>query len=743
MSGQWIVQNSSFIYSDMFSYTHSGVEWVNVKWGFEVLIYGLSRIGGPELIPVLQAVVAVVLVWLSRKSAGLFFNSFRGEKSKFPDSAALLAILLLLIGIEFRMISRPEMVSHLFTAVFLFYLLRYRDTPDNRIYWLILYQIIWTNFHEAFGIGIVILIAFTVGCWLEYLYGKYKVSSNPFQLPKVLSLVTALSILGISINPYGPRQILHPFNIFGQLKQNKFTTELVSFNHPLYWNWEAYLAIGVFALCLIGLFLIRTNKQRRLLDFSRLVEKPGLGYLFLFGLFSYLGLTAYRNIPFFLIVSFPMFVLCLPWVSANLLSGLSLWRKWFANQSAPAYAAILVISLALWVSAGTGFYYNSLEKRDNYGLKIDVLKNPTGAANFIQRHNIEGLCFSDYLTSSYLLWHLQPDFRTYIDLRDLDVFEPEFFEEFFGAVASPGIFQKIDQEYQFDYIVLYRKQFYELHAFLANASDYELVYADVVAAVYVRKGDRFASLIDEYGYQLGERDVFVNSIPNTSGTLANILNFVVWPLYQADDFSSVDFDLYASEFYRSVQNYAMAEQRAERSLANGLQPSRSYEMLGNIYLDIGRHPGQSQANIDKFIPLADEHFQLALDEDPNAELALIGKGIIEFEAGDITGALVYFEKAYNLNKRSIDVTQNLTQCYDAIYNNVSSSEENGEKWLFHQKRLASFLPNNPIVQYHLGRAYFSNGKCNSAKDAFLKAIESGVLSQQQVDYANSCMKECN
>jgi len=47
-TGEWILQNHSVPRVDVFSYTMQGAEWINIKWGFEVLAAIVSKLTGPE-----------------------------------------------------------------------------------------------------------------------------------------------------------------------------------------------------------------------------------------------------------------------------------------------------------------------------------------------------------------------------------------------------------------------------------------------------------------------------------------------------------------------------------------------------------------------------------------------------------------------------------------------------------------------------------------------------------------------
>ncbi|MCH8903883.1 MAG: cytochrome C biosynthesis protein, partial [Bacteroidetes bacterium] len=56
-TGDWMLENSKVIKEDVFSFTFAGTPWINVKWAFEILISLLNRLGGPEFLMTLQALV--------------------------------------------------------------------------------------------------------------------------------------------------------------------------------------------------------------------------------------------------------------------------------------------------------------------------------------------------------------------------------------------------------------------------------------------------------------------------------------------------------------------------------------------------------------------------------------------------------------------------------------------------------------------------------------------------------------
>lgn len=109
----------------------------------------------------------------------------------------------------------------------------------------------------------------------------------------VISSVLGLSILGILVNPRGVVMLLRPLNIFSQVNENKFTTELANVFDPLFWQKESY-----FFLLSLGLAAWLIYKNRKVLIDKFDSFKLQLVGILLLGAFVFLSLSASRNINF-------------------------------------------------------------------------------------------------------------------------------------------------------------------------------------------------------------------------------------------------------------------------------------------------------------------------------------------------------------------------------------------------------------------------------------------------------------
>lgn len=625
-TGEWMVENGRIVSEDIFSFTSYGTPWINVKWLFEVVLYGIERIGGPELTPVLQCLVYGLVFYFLEKRIKLL--SIPEEKRHFLTVLSIVVFLVTLISIEFRMLGRPEMTSHLLLVVYLFLYEKYRKQKSQILWWLIPLQVFWTNMHEAFGMGLVIILGFLLG-------EIYEVVVHRKGIDKKLILISTLSILAIAINPKGIKMILHPFEIFMQVGSNKYTNELAGFQDSFYWKKEAYLMFALFLLSAIP-FLNKWKKE----GYNALIKSFGSGWLGLYVLFFYLGFTAYRNIPFFI-----LFIA--PFLAQMLFRKFNDWTspKWMKVIS----SSLLITLVVLYVGIVSNTYYELTNRRDTYGLIVDKDKNPTGVVDFMNEIGVKGTGFSDYLTSSYLMWELRPAFKTFIDLRDLDVFSNEFFDTYFKLHSEPEQFDKFDDEYNFNYAVVFKNDFTALHIFLDKHEDWEMVYVDAVAALYLKKTQlnqpKIDSLIENSTgtfYKVAEE--------KKVGKIAQLINVCFNPFYdQQSRRAGIDYDLIGGQFFASNHDYNPAVFQLNRSIEkNGENQSNLFEM-GKLYLEISQAPQPDKTKME-YNTTATEYFNKLTKVYPNFAAGWKGKGILAFEAGNKAMAITAFKKSLDLNE---------------------------------------------------------------------------------------------
>lgn len=572
----WMLRTGEFILkhgiplSDPFSILGEGNAWINVKWAFMVLAYVWSMVTGPEGLPILQAVASVVMIYIAKR----IYHLLSPEKDLVSDYFFLIASIIALAGSEFRMTSRPEMISHLATLLMLYFHIALFKKGLNQTRILIaipLLQVVWVNFHEAYAVGLVLTGTFVVSTVVFNLYSGRFEARSLFRY----GVFSFLSYVACGIHPFTWRMWVQPFEIYRQLGANKYTAELYDFRESLYWLYPSYVNIGVIFLLFIGLWFLFSRFRSS--GIAGALELLSPGYFILLGLFVFLSLSAARNIPFLLLCSIPIVTLLFKSVGYDrgntLIRKLIYWPK-----------GIFIPLVVLYFLIVTPSYYTFASKKDVFGLGIDPLKNSIGAASFIKQQGIQGVAFSDYINSSYLLYALRPQFKTFIDLRDLDVFTAADFDLYFKAINDPEVFLKLDSQYRFEYIVLGRNDHNRLQEFINRDPTFEMVYLDPVDAVFVRNDEKFKAVLQQHAFLDGKRDLFGYRKKPVSSRVAWI-NYVFWPFYKPTFDRDLNVDAEAAKYYNAILHYDMCVERASRVLMREPDHREMNLLVAQTYLN--------------------------------------------------------------------------------------------------------------------------------------------------------------
>lgn len=722
-TGEEILKSGSFVKSDIFSYTMNGNSWINVKWGFEVFLAILTRIGGPEFAHILQVIANIFLLWFFLRLS----NTFNGFS--FDHPAVLISGFFLLTGIDFRMNGRPEMISMLFTAISLYVLCQYYLNFDKKIWALVPLQLIWTNFHEAYGLGLVIQIIFLAG-WSTELFFLHK--KNWWNTIKKPLLVFALSWLACAAHPWGFRMMIHPYEIFTQVGENKFTTELVSFTDPAYWLNEAYLNVIIAALILLYLTvkIISSKETKYLAKVKSVLPVP---YLLILMAFFYLSLTAYRNIPFFLIAAMPLIPQIISDIKFKGLFEKINFKNYISTALIPLFISFYILVI------NNNFYSFSDQNRDYYGLSVNPYMHPIGASEFLKQNNINENSLNDVLSSNYFIAN-NPGFKSFIDLRDLDVFSTEFFDLFAGLISEPDrYFDSLRNEYGFNHVILTRSSFAGLHQYLINKSNWNIYYADQVAVVFAN--DSFAkqkNLKANFDFQK-----IANYQPSS---IAKGLSLIFNPLYNYADYDAEISEIAAIDYYSKNGKKDLALEMADKYLkinAADLPKNRSRVLVlkGNMLYNKGQTK-DSAFNAQQFNQ-AYTLFSEASNIYPSNGDSWIGMGVIAWSNGDFNTGLLNMKKAIENDPKNV-----MAYVYSAELLGIMATQnpnlgakynQEVEKFLAKALKIA---PGDPVISVRYGIILGVNKKCDEAVDILENFIDHPALNPQDAEAAKRIYINC-
>jgi hypothetical protein len=344
----------------------------------------------------------------------------------------------------FFLSDRPYQFTYLLLAATLV-ILEYR-----RWLWLLppLF-LVWANLHGGFFLG---LVAVGVYC-AEALFLRWR--KQPVADERKLWLAAAACVLAAGINPNGYLAI----PVVAAYQKSYLQSTLFEWVHGPLWP-PNLISVLLFAAAAV---LVWQRPKTRLVDWL------------LLALFGAAYVSAVRNTN-------------LVGLIAPIVIGSYVPSRYVPSK--PALPA-----LAEFVAAGivVALIFAELAQGRGFQLRAADWKYPSGAAGFLEAHQIAGRMFNSYEKGGYLIWRLWPQERVFIDGRALN---ESVFLDYQRMVryagGSPGARELLDR-YGIQVIVMNGFEInsgdlYVLPVALADPAEKEwkLVFQDAQAVVYLR-----------------------------------------------------------------------------------------------------------------------------------------------------------------------------------------------------------------------------------------------------------------
>lgn len=405
--GEIIWNTQSVPKTNLFSYTYPDFPFINHHWLFEIIVYlgsitiGINALLALKLI-LLLLIVGLVLLFARRTRSALFFSiSF--------------VFLHLLRG---RTELRPELLSFLFTILFLYLLELFLRKNSKLIYILPAISLIWANSHIYFPVGFFIIIVFLADLIFQKYVQKVKNLENKIA---TLFVILGTSVLSTFINPNLIKGALYPFTVFNNygvtISENKtiFALQEVNFVNPDF----AFYYISAFIL----LASIYTSFFRNKFSLKNIL-------LTLLGLA--LATQSMRGFPYLLLISLPYVLLNFKWTKENI------WTK-VVN----IFVLLLIIIEAFFYLSGT--YYNLTYR--SWVPRLEFTQDAKPAMDFVLRNNLPEPIYNNFNIGSYIFYRGYPRYKVSVDGRP-EAYPAQYFtDEYLPSLENYKKFKKFETEH--------------------------------------------------------------------------------------------------------------------------------------------------------------------------------------------------------------------------------------------------------------------------------------------------------
>ncbi len=444
-TGQDWAENSLSPWQDHFSFTFDGadirspaayfdlglyktVDWLGLETGFKVFTFACMLL-----------VFVLVGAWLKRVKA--------------PVLVYCLVLPMLVAFLQMRAGARPELISYILSVIALMLYDRTNSGLNARnMLPIAALMLVWTNYHSAI-FGYVIFF----GVFLDYGVKLVSQRAPLGQWGKWLAWGGIVVGVGF-LNP----GFAHPL-ISMLVFPEEWKTLIMEYQSPL--MYKNVPPMYLFALMTLTTLVLLVRQRRA-------------GYFVVVGVLSFYAVSMAR-----IVTPAGILILC---IFAQALSSQDL-RAAVSQASRRkrkllGWAALLVFLVPLLndVLTARAFVQQNMAMTGYF---------PAQMVQYMKDVGKHGRIFNEYEQGGYLIYHLAPDSKVYIDGRTEILYPIEHYQRFLAAKKSVEVMRSEIEEYDINLAILSNSS--ANARLMAQAGSLKLDYADVRYFLYARDGAQF------------------------------------------------------------------------------------------------------------------------------------------------------------------------------------------------------------------------------------------------------------
>ena len=453
IAGGYIVEKLSILKYDFLSYTETH-PWYDHEWGASVFFYLALKYFGHSGLILLKGILAGLTIFFCYKTVEV-----RKPQSTIPYNIAYFAIMFLVALNNFGPTTRCLMFTCVFFSVFMYILESARAGRKKLLILLPILMIIWSNIHGGCMSGIGLIGIYIVGEFLN------KKSFKEY----IYALIGCL--LGLFINPYGVEYV--KFLFFATTMKREMITEwrsaFLARNLNLFIRYKIYLV----SMLLVQITYIIKNKiNYEKLDKTRLLIILAM---------TYLSVTHIRHHTFFIFAAgtllydefYSLFNSLMSYIKEKFnIKNEENIKTFVLAKEILVYFILLIISIPPLLAS-------------NKEIRITETKYPRYAIEFLKINNITGNLLISFNWGSYAAYKLYPKNLISMDGRYEEVYDPNLLIDINNFNMLKEDWDKILKKYKTDVMIIDTE--YPVYLKLQNSPDWELVFTNNIAGVFVPK----------------------------------------------------------------------------------------------------------------------------------------------------------------------------------------------------------------------------------------------------------------
>ena len=393
------------------------------EWGFQVLSYGVVALGGMDGLAWFRAIIVVAL--------GVILHGTLRPGKGYVAAVACVALGVFVANQRFEW--RPELLSMLFLAVEYKLLIDFVEERRDRLLFLPVLFVIWSNFHGYFLAGLIVGGCFAVGELIEAaIRGEH--SERGMRLIRIGLLCIAATVL----NPYHIEGALYPFVLLINLftVDNQFNSMIMELwppsTFPSLWAVKAWYPLLI-------VFVVASLVQGKKVRFAYLLAAFAIWVM---------ARSTFRNIGLY-------------GITFGVLSAVQ-WQSFLASRTLPLRFAriakssgyiVIIILLCMSGFIATNRLYKIEGSNRIFGVGVAPPLNPPAREFIGENIPVEAQVFNSFNLGSRYLWWFYPARLPFIDGNG-DGYSPEFFTEYWSVTNGHGRFAPFARRYDLNWVYL-------------------------------------------------------------------------------------------------------------------------------------------------------------------------------------------------------------------------------------------------------------------------------------------------
>lgn len=456
LSGRQILQTGNPRLHDIFSYTAYGLTVRDHEWLAQVvmaLFYNPMGVWGLLLFKLLCAGATIVFLAIALAETG--------ASARIQRAVLMVMAAALIPNMQFR----PQLFTFAFLAFEMALLARetYRG-PTAALWLMVPVFALWANLHGGFLAGLGAIGVFAL---VSALLRDLRRSSTLRRSLRPL-VVTAACALATCANPFG----FHMWAIVLSSVGNSAWHKVMVDWQPLLGALADDLRTRAFGDLLMDI-LIPLGVFTSLAVFVGLAPSwEDIGLLAVSAVFVAASFHTVRfQVLAEIVIAVPLARHAELFFARRAAQG-----KFRAPDSGfnPIVAGILILAL-MWIG---GMFSGRLRVKNG-------VRYPAGAVAFMESHGMHGNVLSEFRWASYVMWHMEPRSRIFIDERAETLYPDKVLRDYLKFYFDrPGARRVLDSEYPNQFVLVPPAS--KAYGLVSNDRNWKLIYRDNVAALFAR-----------------------------------------------------------------------------------------------------------------------------------------------------------------------------------------------------------------------------------------------------------------